>query len=600
MSMSDTRILMREQRDMLKQFLPGFKLVCSGSVEEQNMFWENAFTQWFMAWPEHAVYYPGVPQEQELSDLQQASLKFVIQCRQRMPQKWTTDEQEEFLIPLYAEFRECTAEKRTEEFWTKVKIMWFKRWPERKVLFGDLPVDYVLTPDQVEKLAAAVKSREQQLTTWYWWQKNPLCLGHTSGVKGVLKFNTMLAGGIELKGTHAPHKMDVYSHEYYEEKVKDTADTKIRVQNVTDHGPKLNKRCEVTHHVYSEESEEVKDKIERKYQKAKAKHAKARLRQKSGKLPKIDDKTKIKAIHELCLMLDWILKYLAYATGGWKFSILMGGNDPSTGEVSVYNYHVGELESGAQFDQTYANFDAVQAAFLMFVKDALVFESTVPQGLDAEEGDDSLLSSDDDSNEERVMSTSGDAQGRCHVEADVSINTTSMYRMTPQSESSIGNDFGAASSDASLTSGVQLTSDSHFTSFNNHDLSGANLSVFDYNMFTTVINDPSFYIRILDFPPLNACHDTSAYAGVFLPLVPSVTSFPNVGGSGTQNEAPYPEVFLPPVPPATSFPNVGGSGTQNEALTLLVEARTRPHRGSINLKNDIIFSSNERKPTKNE
>lgn len=35
-------------------------------------------------------------------------------------------------------------------------------------------------------------------------------------------------------------------------------------------------------------------------------------------------------------MLDRILKYLAYATGGWKFSILMGGNDPSTGEVSVF------------------------------------------------------------------------------------------------------------------------------------------------------------------------------------------------------------------------------------------------------------------------
>jgi hypothetical protein len=73
--------------------------------------------------------------------------------------------------------------------------------------------------------------------------------------------------------------------------------------------------------------------------------------------------------------------------GGWKFTIFMGGDDPSTGEVSVFNwvmhvdeevhllilwsYHVGELESGAQFDQTYTNFDVVQAAFLTFIKDAL-------------------------------------------------------------------------------------------------------------------------------------------------------------------------------------------------------------------------------------
>lgn len=115
----------------------------------------------------------------------------------------------------------------------------------------------------------------------------------------------MLAGGIELKGTRAPHKMDVYSHEYYEEKVKDTADTEIRVQNVTNRGPKLNKRREVTCHIYSEESEEVKDKIERKYKKVKAKHAKARLRQKSGRLPKIDDKMKIKYVLPSNV---WILK----------------------------------------------------------------------------------------------------------------------------------------------------------------------------------------------------------------------------------------------------------------------------------------------------
>jgi hypothetical protein len=35
-------------------------------------------------------------------------------------------------------------------------------------------------------------------------------------------------------------------------------------------------------------------------------------------------------------MLDRILKYLAYAMGEWKFMIFMGGDDPSTGEVSVF------------------------------------------------------------------------------------------------------------------------------------------------------------------------------------------------------------------------------------------------------------------------
>jgi hypothetical protein len=61
-----------------------------------------------------------------------------------------------------------------------------------------------------------------------------------------LKFDTVLAGGVELKGTRAPQKIDIYSYEYYGEKVKDTADAEIRVQNVTDRGPKLNKRREVS------------------------------------------------------------------------------------------------------------------------------------------------------------------------------------------------------------------------------------------------------------------------------------------------------------------------------------------------------------------
>ncbi|KAG2126513.1 hypothetical protein DEU56DRAFT_916029 [Suillus clintonianus] len=302
-----------------------------------------------------------------------------------MPQKWMSNEQEEFLTSMLEEFRTRAAGKKYEEFWKKVNKSFFEKWPERRALFGDLPADHVLTPDQVKDLANTVESREQQITTWYRWRKNPACLGRTSGVKGALKFDTVLAGGVELKGTRAPQKLDIYSYKYYEEKVKDTADAEIRVQNVTHRGPKLNKRCEVTRRLYSEECEDIKNKVERRYQKAKAKHAKARLRQKSGKMQKIDDATKIK----LGPMLDRILKYLAHATGGWKFTILMGGKDPSTGEVSVFNYHVGELESGAQFDQTYAKFDVVQAAFLAFVKDALAFESTLPQDSDAEDAEDS-------------------------------------------------------------------------------------------------------------------------------------------------------------------------------------------------------------------
>ncbi|KAG1881239.1 hypothetical protein F4604DRAFT_1922245 [Suillus subluteus] len=474
-----------------------------------------------------------------------------------MPRKWTSKEQEEFLTSMLGEFRMRAAEKKYEEFWKKVNKLFFEKWPERRACFGDLPADHVLTPDQVKDLASAVESREEQLATWYRWRKNPARLGRTSGVKGALKFDAVLAGGVELKGTRAPQKMDIYSYKYYGEKVKDTADAEIRAQNVTDRGPKLNKRREVTRRLYSEECEDVKNKVERRYQKAKAKYAKARLRQKSGKMPRNDDATKIKAIRELGPMLDRILKYLAHATGGWKFTILMGGKDPSTGEVSVFNYHIGELESGAQFDQTYANFDAVQGAFLAFVKDALAFESTLPQDSDAEEAEDSSSDSHDGSDEEWAT-TSGSEHGGCHVEEEDlddllpnsahRINTAGMYRMTPQSESSIEDDFGAAiaSTDASLpcarvlgdaSSGSQLPSDSHLASFNNPP----NLPVFDHEVFTALINDPNFNISILDALPEAPPLQFNPYPEVFIPPAPRTDD-----ASSTQ----YPEVFIPPAPRA--------------------------------------------------
>ncbi|KAG1845841.1 hypothetical protein F4604DRAFT_1688606 [Suillus subluteus] len=632
MSMSETLTLTREQRDMLKQFLPGFKLVRSASVEEQDMFWENVFTRWFTAWPERAVRYPGVPQEQELSGLQQTLLKFAIEHRQRriksfiyantiyremrlrsstlneffkvkkltrigsvdeamMPRKWTTSEQEEFLTSMFAEYLEHAMDKNYEEFLKKINKMFFERWPERRALFSDLPTDYVLMPDQAKALVTAVEHCEKQLATWYRWRKNPARLGCMSGIKGALKFDTVLAGGVELKGTRAPQKMNIYSHKYYKGKVKDTADTEIKVQNVTNRGPKLNKHREVTHCMYSEECEEVKNKIERKYQKAKAKHAKARLRQKSGKLPKIEDKTRInanknyRAICELGPMLDRILKYLSYATGGWKFSILMGGNDPSTGEVSVFNYHVGELETGAQFDQTCTDFDAVQAAFLTFIKDTLAFELMLPQSSDAEEEEESSSDNDDDSDEEQGMGSG--KQGRGHAEAEDLLlpnthqfSTAGMYRMTQSESSDIEDDFDTtiASTDASLpcvqlsddaslphaqlpgdaSPGFRFPSNSHFNDFNVHDLSDADPSVFDHDVFASLINDPNFDISILDapldFPPLN-------------PSQPSVNTS-NDGGTYHQ----YPEVFLPPVPlapPATPLPDVEGTETQNEEAPTL-------------------------------
>jgi hypothetical protein len=84
MSMSQTQVLMCSQCNMLKIFLSRFTLVHSSSLEEQEAFWENLFSQWFATWPECIVQFLNIPDDQELSGLQQSLLNLTIQCCQHV------------------------------------------------------------------------------------------------------------------------------------------------------------------------------------------------------------------------------------------------------------------------------------------------------------------------------------------------------------------------------------------------------------------------------------------------------------------------------------------------------------------------------------
>ncbi|KAG1819929.1 hypothetical protein EV424DRAFT_1539731 [Suillus variegatus] len=543
--MSQIRVLTRKQRDMLKTFLPGYVLVNSGTAEE-TAFWESVYSKWFETWPEHDVHYADIPPDQ-LSGLQQALLNTAIERRCRMPQKkWATPEQEEFLLGHFPEFRKHAVVKRYRDFLKRVGIEWFQRWPERQALFPEFPADHVYTAEEEQKLAAGIETRHQasqgyQIASWFRWQNNPICLGRSAAVRGVLKFDTVLAGGVNLKGTRAPQKIDVYSNKYYKEKIKHAADDAIEKEHITNRGPKLQKRREITRHIYSDESEAVKAKIDKKYEKIKARYVKQRQCLKSGKPPKIDDMSKIKAIQELGPMLDRVLKYLSHMTGGWKFSVLMGGHDPSTGEVSVFNYHVGEVESGAQFDQVYGKFDAVHSAFLEFVKNSIIFDSTSSQEPESDEDEDEEPLSDLD--EDEGWGKSGDESGQ------------GLYRMTPQSDGGVNlppNDnppsYANTTSDASFNASFGLDSQAAATHLDNIDFSvldppadpiitgDIDFSAFDPTAFLAVMNDPAYtdLLNSSDAPPVDS--HPNAY------LSESITQTPEVLLPPRNNE----EVLLPP------------------------------------------------------
>lgn len=75
--------------------------------------------------------------------------------------KWTTPEQEEYLLSFIAKFRESAADKNFNEFFMSIWALWFEKWPEEQVVFKDMPADHVLTPDETNALAKAVEVHQQ-------------------------------------------------------------------------------------------------------------------------------------------------------------------------------------------------------------------------------------------------------------------------------------------------------------------------------------------------------------------------------------------------------------------------------------------------------
>ncbi|KAG1720356.1 uncharacterized protein EDB91DRAFT_1088869 [Suillus paluster] len=566
MSQMQMGVLMREQCVMLKTFLPGYVLINSGTAEDIAIFWESVYSKWFETWPEHGAieychwltplymtsdkatlhaYFPiRKPRRNcELATRPRAQIGKTKVLLGRMRVHITTFAHVFAYLSKYhcppdaliksrphqnkrnsssVIFRNsCThaLNKHYKYFLKCVEVEWFQCWPKCKVSFPELPAEHVYTTKEEEQVRDMLTMQNEHVAQ--------------AAERGVFKFDAMLAGGVNLKGTHAPQKIDIYSNKYYDKKIKHAADNAIKNEHITNRGPKLNKHCEITCHMYSDESEVIKAKIDKKYKTIKVRYTKQHEHRKS----------------ELFMssgpMLDRVLKYLGHMTGGWKFSVLMGGHDPSTGEVSVFNYHVGEVESGVQFDQVYDKFDVVQSAFLEFVKKSIAFESTLSWESESEsesESDTGLLLLDMDSDKE--WGKSGGEGGHSQLQEDPG---NYLYRMTPQSDEgadlfpAIINASPTTTSDASFN--VEATG--HLTTMDHMDLLVLNpflndpiiqgsidFSAFDPSVFSAVINDPTFNINMLgspQVPPVNSHWDvednpyssTPQTQEVFLPSVHS-------------------------------------------------------------------------------
>ncbi|EIW59144.1 uncharacterized protein TRAVEDRAFT_121953 [Trametes versicolor FP-101664 SS1] len=130
------------------------------------------------------------------------------------PPTWTTPEQSEWLVSMKPAFHEARVKGRQKTWHASLCLSWFVKWPEIKVLFGDV-LDKDLTPEQRETLAAAELKRKAQLTRWY--------QNHASESRTARAAAAPLPREVTglTKTRRAPHAREVYIRMYYDEARRD-------------------------------------------------------------------------------------------------------------------------------------------------------------------------------------------------------------------------------------------------------------------------------------------------------------------------------------------------------------------------------------------
>ncbi|KAG2034041.1 hypothetical protein BDR03DRAFT_1013774 [Suillus americanus] len=293
----------------------------------------------------------------------------------RGPKSWTTIEEEVFLREQLPEYNRCRHRKLYGNFWIDTFRQFFKIWPKSTCLHQNIdPAEGDLTPDQKQIVGLAIIKCKEVIKHWFRWQMSTACLTCSGNSCSVLNLNDTFGGGGGLEGCRAPQEVEVYSQYHYNTCVKATADTAIEAGGISSRGAKLSKRKEVTRIMYATEDDAIHTKVKQKHTEILTKWKNDRELFKSGFIMEVDNDAKIQAFNKLGSHLDHVFHHLSHKTGGLKFTCIAGGCNPSTGEVVVVDFHLGDTDTGAEFSSCYAGFSDIQVAYADFMKEAVAHD----------------------------------------------------------------------------------------------------------------------------------------------------------------------------------------------------------------------------------
>ncbi|KAG1872267.1 hypothetical protein F4604DRAFT_1925887 [Suillus subluteus] len=259
------------------------------------------------------------------------------------PPRWTTSEELEWLQNELPDFLKMQRDQKLTRFYELLFPRWFSQFPEHLKYWkptgnppheGEVLVQHQndengvlnsdesgllpLTPEQEAKLEEANEIRRKKLREWFQNNaKSKTTPGSTSTSKA---FAHLL--GQRARGVRDLKDIEVYSKAYYKKKIQPLVEDDV-LENQLDSKKRIGVVQKHTNSCFAAESEEVKAEIREETARINA----------SRKLGSIvsDARTKeeiYRAIQELPIVLGQICEDLATLTGGWHFSLIMGGSDP--------------------------------------------------------------------------------------------------------------------------------------------------------------------------------------------------------------------------------------------------------------------------------
>ncbi|KAF9463100.1 hypothetical protein BDZ94DRAFT_1322018 [Collybia nuda] len=266
------------------------------------------------------------------------------------PRNRTTPEQHAWLMSLRPEFLERQNEKKLPDFWAKLDLGWFTRWPEPGVAEAELEAEGHPLRNKATK---ALGDRKSYLRNWF---NNRAVVKKKAAIK--------LEPLVTTFRSHQP--VELYSRQFYKEKIQPLFTDKILREDIPK-SKKLGVVKALTKAAFDAEPDEVRDAFFAQASALKAENAARRVLVRESEL-KITPEAYATAIESVAHVLDAFIQDLSTRTG-WAFSVMGGGPDPvNGGRIQTISFHEGRNAAGATFRKAHVSFeDSVLKPYIEFL-----------------------------------------------------------------------------------------------------------------------------------------------------------------------------------------------------------------------------------------